>query len=179
MGTSPIDPCDRTMQSMFLDLRGPSSYVAHGSLRVEPSIDRDFNAVETYLRGDSIMRRTFDHLEHARQPTYVVEDASTPRCADAYQSNERRIWWNPTVAHHFADGGRQSPALALAHEAAHADESDDARARLASHNVPKYDNAEERRVIAGPESHAARSLGESVRHSHRATAYHVDNPTHR
>jgi len=45
--------------------------------------------------------------------------------------------------------------------------------------VAKYDNREERRVIAGSERHAATTLGEDVRHDHRGWTYRVDSPVKR
>ena len=85
--------------------------------------------------------------------------------------------YNPPLR--VADGGRQSPALGLGHELDHA--TVDPHIAEAGGNVydPKYDNREERRVIAGSERHAATTLGEDVRHDHRGWTYRVDSPVKR
>ncbi len=48
--------------------------------------------------------------------------------------------------------------------------------RLAGAPDAAYDNREERRVVTGSERHAARALGESVRHDHDGTTYRVASP---
>ncbi len=71
-----------------------------------------------------------------------------------------------------------SPALALAHELAHADAP-------AFHWLRKlipagrFGNLEERRVILGPERAAAQSLGEGMRDSRTAYPYSVPHPLSR
>ncbi len=51
--------------------------------------------------------------------------------------------------------------------------------RLKAKTLLQYDNAEERRVIRGPEAHAARTLGEAGRFDHKGSAYHVASPASR
>ena len=162
-----------------IDHMPQNQYVRHGSLRVERSIDREFVRAEHYLRGDTVMRATFDHLEYAKAPTYIEQDESPRGQIDSFDPERNTISWDPHVAHRFADGGRQSPALALAHEAAHAAEDTGARNRLFEIKMPNFDNAEERRVILGPETHAARRLGEGTRTAHDGDEYRVATPTSR
>jgi hypothetical protein len=61
----------------------------------------------------------------------------------------------------------------LGHEVDHAVEAPTREAALASRSSRAYDTAEERRVITGSERHAARTLGESIRHDHAGTCYRV------
>lgn len=72
------------------------------------------------------------------------------------------IKWNPQAAVRTTDGGVQSPATVLGHAFRAATDLkgyiDDRRARDRA-----FGNLEERRVITGPETRAARMLGEGVR----------------
>ena len=181
MSTNPISTNGNIYDQLMrgIDLVPQNDYVRHGSLLVERSIDREFVRAEKYLRGDSVMRATFDHLEYAKRPTYIDKDESARGSIDYFSPVRNTISWDPHVAHRFADGGRQSPALALAHEAAHADEGMDERDRLFEKKLPLFDNAEERRVILGPETHAARTLGEGTRTAHDGEEYRVATPTSR
>lgn len=154
----------------------PVSFVHHGSLAVDRAIDPEFRKAEKYLRGDSIMRRTLDHLEHSRTTTKIV---GNPVDLDFFLPPANAVQWDPYSALRTSGGGRQSPALGLGHELAHADEDSRTRARLEMTKVKRYDDAEERRVILGPEAHAARTLGESTREDHRGSTYRVAAPTSR
>lgn len=90
---------------------GLQSFVHHGSLAVESSIEPEFRKAETYLRGDSIMRRTLHDLEHAPQTTTVL---GNPFYIDRYSPSTRTIEWDPYSALRTSRGGLQSPALGLA-----------------------------------------------------------------
>ncbi len=149
-------------------------YVRHGSVFVERSIDRAFTRAEGYLRGDRIMRRVFDDLEHSLVPSYVTGNTSDD---DHYKDATRTVTWDPHSALRTSDGGRQSPALGLGHELAHADEDASLRHRLVATYDRSYDNKEERRVILGVETHAAHALGEGTRRDHGGTVYRVNSPT--
>src|SRR6266851_8662147 len=77
-------------------------------------------------------------------------------------------------------GGRQSPALGLGHEMAHGDAGWwDRLVGGMTVGAGNYDNWEEWRVIAGPETSAANTLGEDTRTDHRGTPYPVGGPTQR
>lgn len=148
-------------------------YVHHGAIAVERSLDRAFSQAEAYLRGDSIMSRTFDDLEAGRASYVVTRNA---RGDDHFDPRTHAITWDPHSALRTTEGGRQSPALGLGHELVHADEVAPTRDELAATPSRKYDNAEEHRVIRGAEAHAARSLGESPRYDHGGSVYHVRSP---
>ena len=159
--------------STFAPLVGRDPYIHHGSLAVERGLDKAFSLAERYLRGDSIMRRTFDDLESGRT-TFVI--AKNSHGDDHFDPSSRTVAWDPHSALRTTDGGRQSPALGLGHELAHADEDARVRAYLAATPSVRYDDAEERRVIRGAEAHAARSLGEATRYDHDGTTYRVSSP---
>ncbi|GAC1303187.1 MAG: hypothetical protein NVS2B3_09100 [Vulcanimicrobiaceae bacterium] len=151
-------------------------FVHHGSVSVERSLDKAFVAAERYLRGDSIMARTFDDLERGPNPIVV---RGNRRDDDHFEPTTRTVAWDPYSALRTTDGGWQSPALGLGHELVHADADPASRARLSQIRSPRYDNAEERRVIRGAETHAARTLGESIRHDHAGATFRVTSPTSR
>ena len=81
---------------------------------------------------------------------------------DRYDPMTNTIYWDPTSALLTTCGGKQTPALGLGHEMAHADASywDQLIGWIP---WPGYDNLEERRVITGPETDAARTLGEETK----------------
>jgi hypothetical protein len=98
---------------------------------------------------------------------------------DRFDPNTNTIAWDPYSALRTTNGGTQSPALGLGHEVAHAVEAPAREAALTARALPRYDDAEERRVIRGSERHAARTLGEGVRFDHRGTTYRVPTPVSR
>ncbi len=149
-------------------------FIHHGSLAVERSLDGEFRGAETYLRHDSIMRRELDRLEHG-SAAYVIR--GNARDDDRFDPLTRTVQWDPYSALRTTDGGRQSPALGLGHELAHAAENTWTRGRLAATPSLRYDTAEERRVIRGAEAHAARTLGEATRYDHAGSTYRVASST--
>ena len=122
------------------------------------------------------MARTLDDLERAPTPIVVRGNRYDD---DHFDPVTRTVAWDPYSALRTTDGGGQSPALGLGHELVHADADPRTRERLAHIRSPRYDNAEERRVIRGAETHAARSLGESIRHDHAGATFRVTSPTDR
>lgn len=136
----------------------------------------DYALARAYLSRDSEERRLFARLDHSpRHFTLRVDHHGD----DHFDPSTGAIVWDPYSALRTTRGGRQSPALGLGHEIAHAVESPQREARLAARAVPGYDTAEERRVIRGSERHAARTLGESVRRDHRGSCYRVATPVSR
>jgi len=89
-----------------------------------------------------------------------------------------RSFRDPTSALRTTFGGKQTPALGLGHEMAHADASFWDRL-IGWVPWPSYDNLEEPRVITGPETAAARTLGEAIRTDHGGTPYTVSTPISR
>lgn len=120
------------------------------------------------------MARTFDDLERASTPTYVL---GNHRGDDHFDFEHHAITWDAHSALRTTSGGVQSPALGLGHELVHANEAVGKRDVLASVFDAAYDNKEERRVIVGAETHAAHTLGEGTRHDHGGRALCVDSPT--
>jgi hypothetical protein len=129
-----------------------------------------------YLRHDRVERSLIDRLE--RGPGHFRLSINY-RNVDAFDPATQTIHWDPYSAMRTTKGGRQSPALGLAHEIDHA-LHDGPRCRgLADTADAAYDNKEERRVICGSEHHAARTLGENVRTDHRGRTYRVATATAR
>jgi len=150
--------------------------VSHGTLEVCARGNAAYLQAREYLRRDAVERSIFSKLEHAPHPIHLRLNAHD---ADSYDPNTRTIHWDPYSALRTTTGGRQSPALGLAHEADHATVAAAIRDADSKHRLPAYDDLEERRVILGSERHAARTLHEAVRHDHRGTCYHVATPTSR
>ena len=135
----------------------------------------DYNDACTYFSQDPGMKAVLEKLRTSRKDyTVRLNNNQTVR----YDSSTRTIDWDPHAALLYLSGGRMSPALALAHEMAHA-----SAPRLLMNllqNIPcinQYDNLEELRVIKRRETPAARSLGEDTRNNHRGKFYGVPGPT--
>ncbi len=150
--------------------------VHHGSLDVAARADGAYKAAKRYLSRDSAERAIFHNLERARVHVHLRSNSHDD---DSYDSSTRTIHWDPYSALRTTQGGRQSPALGLGHEADHATAGTGKLIDGWNHANRSYDDAEERRVIRGSETHAARTLGESVRHNHAGTSYRVATPTGR
>lgn len=150
------------------------AYVHHGSLDVPATAENTYEMSKSYLCKDSVERRLFDRLEHAGRKHYTLK--INYRNDDHYDPSSNTIAWDPYSALRTTSRGRQSPALGLGHEIDHAVENARVAARLRNTLDPRYDDAEENRVISGSEAHAARTLGEDVRYDHRGTTYRVASP---
>ena len=149
-------------------------FVHYGSLAVAATAQRDFERAVAYLTRDPVERALFDRLERGPQQVTLTANRED---ADYYDPSAHAIHWDPHSALRTGDGGRQSPALGLGHEVDHAVHDGPREWRRAQTFDPRFDNAEERRVITGSERHAARTLGEAVRHDHGGATYRVDAPT--
>lgn len=153
------------------------SYVHHGSLDVPATAEKSYESAKTYLCKDAVERRLFYRLEHAHSHHYTL--AVNHRNDDHYDPNTNTIAWDPYSALRTTGGGRQSPALGLGHEVDHAVENARIADRLRNTHDAQFDTAEEHRVIMGSEAHAARTLGEGVRHNHGGATYRVASPVAR
>ena len=118
----------------------------------------------------------------------VVQDRLEP-FLDFSTSNGDAIAWNPYLAGQGtengygprkADGppGSQIPALLLGHEMAHAAGGPMTK-QLHRFPAGDFGNMEEERVIKGPETDAARSLGEDTRDDHGGKYVPAQGPTDR
>jgi hypothetical protein len=150
--------------------------VRYGSLRIPFSAQRAVDEAFAYLAHDPVARSVIERLERSRVAHRITIDH---RHDDAYLPGSHTIRWDPTSALRTTGGGRQSPALGLAHELDHAVEDVRTFDRLQAIELPAYDTAEERRVITGSERHAARTLHESTRRDHDGVCYRVAGPTRR
>ena len=148
--------------------------VSYGALRVPSAATKVVDAAFAYLRSDRVERSLIDRLEEGPRHFRL----SINHCdVDEYDPNSRTIRWDPYSALQTTRGGRQSPALGLAHEIDHAVHDGPRCQRLAETLDRVYDTKEERRVIRGSELHAARTLGEAARRNHGGTCYRVTSPT--
>lgn len=148
----------------------------YGSLQVPPTARSAVDAAFAYLRRDGVERTLIDRLERAPEDCRI---AVNRRGNDSYDPNAHVIHWDPTSALRTTTGGRQSPALGLGHEIDHAVEAIYRPAtsdRLSASFDAAYDDKEERRVITGSETHAARTLGEDTRRDHAGSLYRVSGP---
>jgi hypothetical protein len=152
------------------------STVHYGSLVIPLAAQRRIDEALGYLARDASLRAIVERLERSPVEHRIAIDH---RHVDAYEPWNHTIRWDPTSALRTSGGGRQSPALGLAHELDHAAQNDRAYRLLQKQRVCGYDSAEERRVITGSERHAAHTLHESVRYDHRGRVYRVGGPTQR
>lgn len=152
-------------------------YIRHGSLCVPRSSERDYELAKAYLCRDAGERSIFHRLEHAGSRHFRLQ--CNARDDDRFDPNDDVISWDPRSALRTTNGGRQSPALGLGHEAAHAIEAPRVESALADRVDRRYDTAEERRVVTQSERHAANTLGESVRTDHAGSCYRVKTPVSR
>jgi hypothetical protein len=142
-------------------------------VRVPTAAKRDYQLATHYLERDSVMRGI---VHHAQASSRVFHLRINNRNDDSFDPNSDTINWDPHSALRTTRGGAQSPALGLGHEMDHATEAPRAQERLASQPDARYDTKEERRVIAGSERHAARTLGEAPRFDHAGTTFRVNSP---
>ncbi len=148
----------------------------HGLLGVSRRANTDYELAKRYLARDARERTIFHALEHGPHRVYLRINSHNN---DSYDAGTRTIHWDPHSALRTTQGGTQSPALGLAHEADHATVSAPRRSAGWGHALQRYDNAEERRVIRGSELHAAHSLGEAARFDHRGRCYRVGSAIER
>lgn len=146
------------------------------SITVPAAARGDYRLAKAYLSRDGSERRIFERLEDCKRRFHLALDR---RSDDHFDPATDTIAWDPYSALRTTRGGRQTPALGLGHEAAHAIEDPALESRLDARADSRYDSAEERRVICGPERHAARTLGEAVRYDHRGSVYRVATPVSR
>ena len=150
-------------------------YVHHGTLDVPVTVETQYEKAKAYLCKDPVEASLFQKLEHAPDGRHF-RIAANDRNNDAFDPNSNTVSWDPYSALRTTGGGRQSPALGLGHEVDHAVEDPATAQHLLGTSDSHYDNAEEKRVIRGSETQAARFLGESVRHNHTGTTYRVSAP---
>src|ERR1700730_10081728 len=107
-------------------------YVHHGSLDVPRNAERAYECAERYLCRDAGERSLFRRLEHSSRHFRLTVNH---RNDDSFDSNTNKIAWDPYSALRTSGGGRQSPALGLAHEVDHAVEPPAYNARLSRLHV--------------------------------------------
>ncbi|HET7813221.1 MAG TPA: hypothetical protein VFL13_02480 [Candidatus Baltobacteraceae bacterium] len=145
-------------------------------LDIPAAMRADYSLAAAYLSRD----RTAAGVLHAIRTTHrAIHLRTALHGNDRFDSMTNTVYWDPYSALRTTQGGRQSPALGLVHELAHAALQPRREASLDSQSVAKYDTMEERRVIRGVERASARTLGESMRTDHRGSVYRVATPVSR
>lgn len=160
---------------MQIQTVGRDAYIHHGNLDVPRDGEQQYEEAKSYLDRDLVERRLFQRLEHPGDGRHYILQINS-RNEDYFDPRSNTIGWDPYSALRTTLGGGQSPALGLGHEVDHAVENRSKAARLMNHFDPRYDNAEERRVILGSETEAARTLGEDTRRDHGGSVYRVNSP---
>jgi RHS repeat-associated protein len=140
-------------------------------LQVDAKDKCDYEKAKKYLSKDPKMEVQIKAVEKAKKKFKLKTNSSDD---DSFNPRNNTINWDPKSALRTTSGGKQSPALGLGHEICHAGKNNP---NLTP--VPGYDNAEERRVIVGPETSAAITLGEDTRTNHGGSTYRVSGPTKR
>ncbi|HEY4210369.1 MAG TPA: RHS repeat-associated core domain-containing protein [Steroidobacteraceae bacterium] len=135
----------------------------------------DYNTAIAYLGHDPGMTQIIHDLDNS-STVYNIQYINDGN--DRYDPQTNTIYWDASSALLCTTGGKQTPALGLGHEMAHADANFWNRL-IGWVPWPSYDDLEERRVITGPETNAAQTLREGVRPDHRGTPYTVQGPTAR
>jgi RHS repeat-associated protein len=135
----------------------------------------EYQQAIAYLSRDAGMANIIHDLDSSSTVYTVLFNHQD---ADAYDPGTHTIHWDPHSALRVRCSGTQSPALGLGHEMAHADVPW-YWTLINWIPWPEYDNLEERRVIVGPETDAAHTLGEGTRTDHRGTTYRVPTPISR
>jgi RHS repeat-associated protein len=150
----------------FVDPAGLTINVVGG--RLEQTL---YEMAREYLSRDPGMEHIFTELDkpEAGQVYIYFNDEKKD-----YADSRKRVMWDPHAALCLPNGETQSPAMALGHELAHV-----LGPRAPSTFDPTDYDAEERRVIEGPETAAARTLGEGVRKGYYGVPFHVSSPTAR
>ena len=141
-----------------------------------PTDASDYYQAIAYLERDPGMTQIIKDLETS-STEYDLEYNNVGDDEFIYATNTIR--WDPHSALCTTGGGSQTPALGLGHEMAHADYPALFGAFLESLPSAAYDNLEEERVITGPETTAAQTLGEGTRTDHAGTPYTVPTPVSR
>jgi RHS repeat-associated protein len=130
----------------------------------------DYVKAVNYLQNDPGMAAIIASLENSWWTYTVVLNSNAVDSAQGFTIN-----WDPHSALDVGCG-MQTPALGLGHEMAHAAGPwYSVFEKIISD--PQYDNAEEKRVITGPESQAAFNLGEGMRADHGGSPTTVSGPT--
>jgi len=141
-----------------------------------------YDAAEAYARKSAAGRSQFDSisaLTGRAEPTVVI--VSEIGFISWFDPRKNTIYWSPNTSISYkGQGGRPgnegtwdaSPALVLLHEVAHAVGFHNNPNNYGKANEPDgtpYDNPEEKRVITGVETPAAKQLGEPTRTTHGGT----------
>src|SRR6202011_2032561 len=113
-----------------------TSAVRYGSLAIPPAAKELVDGAFAYLRRDAVERALIRRVERSPVRHRIVVNH---RGDDSYQPSTHTIRWDPTSAMRTTHGGRQSPALGLAHEIDHAVQAGGAYDVLQAIEAPRYE----------------------------------------
>ena len=160
----------------------PLSGIDPNGLKIVPPSNpgdrNDYNTALKYLFRDPSYRKMWRDLEKSPRIHHIKINHDGD---DRYDPGNGDIGWDPRSALETTDGGRQSPALGLGHEADHAWGDDRGILHRLSNTLTEdnYENEEEKRVITGRESKFADQFGESTRQDHLGNTKPVGSPINR
>lgn len=154
----------------FIDSDGRKVKFSQGSSKLLK--DETKRAIQYLNNGKS--SKVIADLEKLPQTVYIKE-TNVP-IETSWDMNTNTILWDPLGALECTNGSKQTPALGLLHEAAHAlgDLTGTSIMPYVEIKGDPYGYAEERRVIKYYETPAAIRLGEGTRKDHGGKSlYHV------
>lgn len=139
-----------------------------------------YNTALQYLMRDPGLALIIQQLQ-ASKTVYRVNLTKGVEGVGGFNRGTNEILWDPHASAAIT-GGCVSPAFVLGHELAHAQGWDSGKISYVFRELwpaGAYGNREEQRVITGPETAAARTLGEPMRQNHIANPAYSPNPTSR
>lgn len=130
----------------------------------------DYDKAKALAQSDPVAKAVFDKLEGPGFTVTLKENADGLK-GDGFDAATNTLNWDPSTAALVGNqGGSQSPAVILTHEADHAQEANRNPTTYLSDrgnkNAGGYGNMEEKRVVTGSETSLARALNEGTRTNH-------------
>lgn len=147
-------------------------------LLTRAQVDAYINEAFIYLRRSPKAARIIDEVLK-NDDIFLLVNSVEENGTDVFP-NSISVSWDPLLAMHTSNGGRQTPALALLHELTHAlhyMKNPKEFARNSGTKHPGYTDDEEYRTITMFETPVARELGEDIRFDHKGKDYLVTGPT--
>ncbi|MCB9321331.1 MAG: hypothetical protein H6570_18780 [Lewinellaceae bacterium] len=170
----------------------PYAYVANNPLKYS---DPDGNLIVIASKSSASfkndVRRAFRYLQNSptgnrlistlKKSSHTIRIEETRDLAGVeFSPDDLTVIWHPRSALKVKNGGRQTPALGLAHELGHAEKrirnarEEDRDFEHKLHNG--YHNVAEKKIIRGLEYKIARELNEATRTDHEGSEYLATSP---
>ena len=171
----------------------PYAYVANNPLKYsDPDGNRIVIASKSSVSFKNDVRRAFRYLKKSptgsrligtlEQSSRIIRIEETRDLSGVeFSPDDLTVTWHPRSALKVKNGGRQTPALGLAHELGHAEkrirnareEDRDFEQKLRN----GYHNLAEKKIIRGVEYKIAKELNEATRTDHEGSEYLATSPT--